>query len=122
MGRRRNKLKNAAGLIGLSFFRHEYRIVKITQVGCRTRSEDQFLYAKVQFILVPPHFQLIPPHYVCLVTALNCTNINMNYMNYDLDFTPPLKFEQIDILLNKTSNDDTAQESAQYGAAHSYSA
>ena len=35
------------------------------RIGCRTRSEDQFLYAKVQFILVPLHFQLVPPHYVC---------------------------------------------------------
>ena len=65
MGRRRNKLKNVAGPIGLSFLRHEYRFVKITHIGNRTRSEDQFLYAKVQIILVPPHFQLVPPHYVC---------------------------------------------------------
>ena len=57
MGRRRNILRNAAGLIDLSFFRHEYRIVKIVHIGSRTRFEDQFLYAKVQFILVPPpHF------------------------------------------------------------------
>ena len=34
-GRRRNKARNAAGL-------------------SRTRSKDQFLYAKLQFILVPP--------------------------------------------------------------------
>ena len=51
----------------LSFFRHEYRIVKIAHIGGPTRSGDQFLYAKVQFILVPPapHFQLVPRHYVC---------------------------------------------------------
>ena len=65
MDRRRNKLRNAAGPTGLSFFRHEYRIVKIAHIGSRTRSEDQFLYAKAQFILVPPYFQLVPPHYVC---------------------------------------------------------
>ena len=62
---RRNKLRNAAGLIGLSFFRHEYRIVKIADIGSRTRFGDQFLYAKVQFIIVLPHFQQVPPHYVC---------------------------------------------------------
>ena len=56
MGRRRNKLKNAAFAIGLSFFRHEYKIVKIAHVGIRTRSENQFLNAKVQFNLVPPHY------------------------------------------------------------------
>ena len=67
MGRRRNKLRKAAGLVGLSFFRHEYRIVKIVHIGSRTRFEDQFLYAKVQFIIVPPlpNFQLVLPHYVC---------------------------------------------------------
>ena len=67
MGRRQNKLRNAASLIGLSFFRHEYRIVKIVHIGSRTRFEDQFLYAKDQFILVPspPPFHLVPPHYVC---------------------------------------------------------
>ena len=67
MGHRRNKLRNAASLIGLSFFRHENRIVEIAKIGSRTRSENQFLYAKVQFILVPPHprFQLVPPHNVC---------------------------------------------------------
>ena len=65
MGRRRNKLRNAAGRIGLPFFRLKYRIVKIVHIGSRTRYEDQFLYAKIQFILVPPHFQLVPPHYVC---------------------------------------------------------
>ena len=65
MGGRRNKQRNAASLISLSFFRHEYRIVKIAHIGSRTKSEDQFLNAKVQFILVPPHFQLVPPHYVC---------------------------------------------------------
>ena len=62
---RRNKLKNGSGNVGLSFFRHEYRIIKIAHIGSRSRSEDQFLYAKVQFFLVPPHFQLVPPHYVC---------------------------------------------------------
>ena len=67
MGRRENKLRNVAGFIGLSFFRHEYRIVKIAHIGSRTRSEDQVLYTKVEFILVPltPHFHLVPPHYVC---------------------------------------------------------
>ena len=65
MGRGRNKLRNVAGLIGLTFFRHEYKIVKIAHIGSRTRSEEQILYAKVQFTLVPPHFQLVPPHYVC---------------------------------------------------------
>ena len=61
MGRRRNKLRNAAGLIDLSFFRHEYRIVKIVHIGSRTRFEDQFLYAKVQFILVPPPLSASAP-------------------------------------------------------------
>ena len=65
MGRGRNKLRIAAGLIGLSFFRHKYKIVKFAHIGRRTRSEDQFLYAKVQFILVPPHFQVVPPYYAC---------------------------------------------------------
>ena len=59
LGRRRNKLRNAVGIIGLSFFSHEYRIVKIAHTCSRTRSEDQFLQAKVQFILVPPP----PPTY-----------------------------------------------------------
>ena len=52
---------NAAGLFGLSFFRHEYRIVKIAHIGSRTRSEGQFLYAKVQFILVPPPLSASAP-------------------------------------------------------------
>ena len=65
MGRRRNKLRNAAGFIGLSIIRQLYRIVKIAHIGSRTRYEDQFLYAKVQLILVPPYFQLVPPHLVC---------------------------------------------------------
>ena len=54
MGRRPNKLRNTAGLIGLFFFRHECRIFEIAHICSRTRSEDQCLYAKVQFILVPP--------------------------------------------------------------------
>ena len=72
MGCRQNKLRNAAGLIDLSFFRHEYRIVKIVHIGSRTRFEDQFLYAKVPFILVPPppHFQLVPLSTFALATAL----------------------------------------------------
>ena len=65
VGRRQNKLRNASGLIGLSFFRHDYRIVKIAHIGKRTRSEHQFLYAKVQYILVPPHFHQVPSHYIC---------------------------------------------------------
>ena len=64
MGRRRNKLRNAASLIGLFFFRHEYRIFETARICSRTRSEDQFLFAEVQFILVPPHFRLVPPHFV----------------------------------------------------------
>ena len=51
-------VRNAAGLplyVSL-FFRHEYRIVKVTHIGSRTRSEDQFLYPKVQSTLVPPHY------------------------------------------------------------------
>ena len=41
-------------------------LLKIAHIGSRTRSEDQFLYAKVQFILVPPsQFQLVSRHYVC---------------------------------------------------------
>ena len=31
----------------------------------RTRSQDQFLHAKVQSILMSPHFRLAPPHFVC---------------------------------------------------------
>ena len=65
MGRRRNKLRNAAGLIGLSFLDINTEFVKIAHSGRRSRSEDQFLIAKVQFILVSPHFKLVPPHYVC---------------------------------------------------------
>ena len=57
-------LRNASGLIGLSFFRHEYRNFDIAHIGSRT-PEDQFLYAKFQFILVLPHFRLVPPHFVC---------------------------------------------------------
>ena len=41
---RQNKLKKAK----------KRKIVKIAHIGSRTRSEDQFLYAKAQFILVPP--------------------------------------------------------------------
>ena len=38
----------------------------MANVGSRTRSEDQFLYAKVQLNLVPfPHFQQVPPPYFC---------------------------------------------------------
>ena len=41
-------------------------LLKIAHIGSRTRSEDEFLYTKVQFILVPPsQFQLVSPHYVC---------------------------------------------------------
>ena len=54
MGHRQNKLRNTAGLIDLSSFRQEYRIVKIENIGSQIRSEDQFLNAKVEFILVPP--------------------------------------------------------------------
>ena len=55
MGRKRNKLRNAFDVIGLlSFFRHEHRIAKIAYIGSRTRSEDEFLHAKVQSIFAPP--------------------------------------------------------------------
>ena len=40
VGRRRNKLRNASSLLGLSFLRHNYRIVKIAHIGSRTRSDD----------------------------------------------------------------------------------
>ena len=43
------------------FFRNEYRIVKIAHIASGTRSEDQFLYAKVQFILVPPPLSASAP-------------------------------------------------------------
>ena len=56
VGCRRNNLRNAAGLIGLFFFRHEYRIVRIARIGSRRRFKDKFLFAKVQFIFVPPTF------------------------------------------------------------------
>ena len=49
-------------------------------IGSRTRSEDQFLYAKVQFILVSYHFQLVPPHYVCCGDALVVYNVYHNIM------------------------------------------
>ena len=49
------KMKQAKKrLIDLCFFRHEYIIFKIAHICSRTRSEDKFLYAKIQFILVPP--------------------------------------------------------------------
>ena len=87
MGRRRNKLRNAVSLIGLSFFRHESRIVKIAHIGSSTRSEDQFLNAKVQFILVPPpHFQLVSPHFVCFGDGTGCDgmvgNIHSNLTHH----------------------------------------
>ena len=48
--------------------------------GCRTRSEYQFLYAKVQFILVPLHFQLVPSHYVCSGDGTDQTYGNLSHL------------------------------------------
>ena len=81
MGCRRNKLRNAAGRIGLSFFRHEHRTAKIARIGSRTRSEDQFLYAKVQFILVPLTFSKRPLTTFALATELVVYNV---YHTHDL--------------------------------------
>ena len=54
VGCRRNKLRNAAGLIGLSFFRHEYRIVRIARIGSRRRYKDKFYMQKFSLFSCPP--------------------------------------------------------------------
>ena len=65
MGRRRNKLRNAAGPIVLSLFRHEYRFVKIAHIGSSARFEISFICKSSVYFSAPPHFQLVPLHYVC---------------------------------------------------------
>ena len=59
VGRRLNKLRNAAGIIGLSFSRLKYRIVKTAHTGSHTRSKNQFLYAKVLFFFSAPSLRLL---------------------------------------------------------------
>ena len=53
MGRRRNELRNAAGLVLKLriFVAVQYLIIS-------------FYTQKVQFILVPPRFWVVPPHFV----------------------------------------------------------
>ena len=67
--------------VGLSFFRHEHRSAKIARIGSRTRSEDQFLYAKVQYILVPLTFSERPLTTFALATALVVYHV---YHTHDL--------------------------------------
>ena len=64
MGRRRNELRNVTSHIGL-FLDMSTEFLNLCVIRSRTRSEDRFLYAKVQSILVSPHFWLVPPRYVC---------------------------------------------------------
>ena len=52
MGRKRNQLRSAAGLI-----------LKLRIICSRTRSDFQVLYAKVKFISVT-HFRPVPSHFV----------------------------------------------------------
>ena len=63
MVRRGNKLYKKS-CRPYTFSKHECKIFKITHTCSRARSENQFLYAKVQFILVPPQFRPVPPHFV----------------------------------------------------------
>ena len=55
MGRRRNELRNVAGLV-----------LKLRIFVAVQDLIISFYSRKVQFILVPPpHFWLMPPHFVC---------------------------------------------------------
>ena len=57
----------------LFFFDMDTEFLKLRIICCRTRSQDQFLHAKVQFILVPPpHFRLMPPS-LRLLWRRHCT-------------------------------------------------
>ena len=55
MIRRQNKLRNDAGLIGLSFLDINIELLKSRiLVAVQDLLENQFLYAKVQYFSAPP--------------------------------------------------------------------
>ena len=51
MGGRRNEQRNVGGLLGL-FLNMNTEFLKLSIICSRTKSEDQFLYAKVHSTLV----------------------------------------------------------------------
>ena len=66
MGRQPNKLRNAAGLIGLFFLEMKTELLKLHIFVAVEDLKISFycIYKSSVYFSAPPHFRLVPPHFV----------------------------------------------------------